>query len=218
LDYFGLCRPALGVGGDYYDFLMLPDNQLGIAIGDVSGKGIPAALLMASLRASLRGQTIEGANDLAALMGNVSKLVYESSSSNRYATFFYAQYDPATRILAYVNGGHNPPFIFRKSGKVLKLETGGPVVGLLPAPLFRYDQAFVTLEPGDVLVAYTDGISEAMNSANEEWGEERFIECVRRLVDEPAKEVISGLMAAADEFAAGAVQHDDMTLIVAKVS
>jgi len=142
----------------------------------------------------------------------------QRSSSNRYATFFYAQYDPATRILAYVNGGHNPPLIFRKSGKLLKLETGGPVVGLLAAPLFRYDQAFVTLEPGDVLVAFTDGISEAMNSADEEWGEERLIECVRRLVDLPAKEVISGLMAAADEFAGGAVQHDDMTLIVAKVS
>jgi sigma-B regulation protein RsbU (phosphoserine phosphatase) len=215
LDYSGLCRPALGVGGDYYDFLLLPDGQFGIAIGDVSGKGIPAALLMASLRASLRGQTIEGASDLAALMNNVNKLVYESSSSNRYATFFYAQYDPATRILAYVNGGHNPPLIFRKTGKVMKLETGGPVVGLLPA--FRYDQAFVTLERGDILVAFTDGISEAMNPVNEEWGEDRLIESVRRLQNQNAREMISGLVALADEFAAGAVQHDDMTLIVAKV-
>jgi len=113
LDFAGTCRPAFGVGGDYYDFLLLPDGRLGIAIGDVSGKGIPAALLMASLRASLRGQTIQGADDLALLMSNVNKLVYESSSSNRYATFFYAQYEPSTRNLTYVNGGHNPPLVFR---------------------------------------------------------------------------------------------------------
>ena len=216
LDYSGTCRPALGVGGDYFDFLLLPNNMLGIAIGDVSGKGIAAALLMAGLRASLRGQTIDGAHNLAGLMNNVNKLVYESSSSNRYATFFYAQFDPSTRILAYVNGGHNPPLVFRKTGKLMRLEAGGPVVGLLPT--FGYEQAFVTLEPGDVLVAFTDGISEAMNSADEEWGEERLVETVRQLGDRPAKEIVSGLIEAADRFVAGAKQHDDMTLIVARVS
>ncbi|MBI4475417.1 MAG: serine/threonine-protein phosphatase [Acidobacteria bacterium] len=160
LDYAGACRAALGVGGDYYDFLVLEDGKLGLAIGDVSGKGIPAALLMASLRASLRGQTIQGTSDLAALMSNVNKLVYESSSSNRYATFFYAQYDALSRKLTYVNAGHNPPLLFR-SREVTRLEMGGPVVGLLPS--FAYSAETIALQPGDILVAFTDGISEAMN-------------------------------------------------------
>jgi len=215
LDFAGTCRPAFGVGGDYYDFLLLPDGRLGIAIGDVSGKGIPAALLMASLRASLRGQTIQGADDLALLMSNVNKLVYESSSSNRYATFFYAQYEPSTRNLTYVNGGHNPPLVFRGSHDVLRLEAGGPVVGLLP--MFAYEQAMITLQPGDVFVAFTDGISEAMNPADEEWGEERLVACVRTLQKETAPEMIAELIASADQFAAGAKQHDDMTIIVARV-
>jgi sigma-B regulation protein RsbU (phosphoserine phosphatase) len=203
------------VGGDYYDFLALPDGKLGIAIGDVSGKGIPAALLMASLRASLRGQTIQGTSDLAMLMANVNKLVYESSSSNRYATFFYGQYDPASRCLTYVNGGHNPPLILRRSQQITRLETGGPVVGLLP--MFSYEQAAVTLEPGDLFLAFTDGISEAMNTADQEWGEEQLIHTAWQLSPAGAAQNIKDLMAAADQFAAGARQHDDMTIIVARV-
>jgi sigma-B regulation protein RsbU (phosphoserine phosphatase) len=215
LDCAAMCRPALGVGGDYYDFLRLPDGKLGIAIGDVSGKGIPAALLMASLRASLRGQTIQGAEDLTTLMSNVSNLVYESSSSNRYATFFYGQYEPATRRLTYVNGGHNPPMVFRGSHEIRRLDVGGPVVGLLE--MFAYEQATITLEPGDIFVAFTDGISEAMNSAYEEWGEERLIECVRRIREHLAREMMSSIMISADTFVAGAKQHDDMTIIVARI-
>src|SRR6266852_4849293 len=106
--------PALGVGGDYYDFILLPGGKLGIAIGDVAGKGISAALMMASLQASLRGQAMVAQEDLATVVTNVSRLVFEASSSNRYATFFYAQYDPASRHLVYVNAGHNPPLVLRK--------------------------------------------------------------------------------------------------------
>jgi sigma-B regulation protein RsbU (phosphoserine phosphatase) len=215
LDYTGSCRPALGVGGDYFDFFALPDGELGIAIGDVSGKGIAAALLMAGLRASLRGQTIQGPEDLARLMGNVNKLVYEGSSSNRYATFFYGQYDPTTRNLSYVNAGHNPPLIFRKPNQLIRLEAGGPVVGLLP--MFTYEQASVTLQPGDLFVAFTDGISEAMNTSNQEWGEEQLIEAVWKLDWNSAAQCMTSLIASADQFAAGAKQHDDMTIIVARV-
>jgi len=215
LDYAGYCRPASGVGGDYYDFLSLPDGRLGIAIGDVSGKGIPAALLMASLRASLRGQTIQGVSDLATLMSNVNKLIYESSPSNRYATFFYAQYDAVTRNLTYVNAGHNPPLVFRKPYDVLRLETGGPVVGLLP--MSSYEQATIVLEPGDMLVAFTDGISEAMDLVNEEWGEEGLIAAAWKLYGTGAQQTMHQLMVAADKFVSGARQHDDMTLIVANV-
>ena len=112
-----VCRPALEVGGDYYDFIPISATQLGLAIGDVSGKGIPAALLMATIRAYLRGRTGPGESDLAALMSSLNRFVCESSEGNRFATFFYALYDSATRELAYVNGGHNPPLLFTASGQ-----------------------------------------------------------------------------------------------------
>ena len=215
LDYGGKCRPALGVGGDYYDFLALPGEKLGVAIGDVSGKGIAAALMMASLQASLRGEAVRAPEDLAKLMGNVNRLVYEASSVNRYATFFYAQYEPSTRRLTYVNAGHNPPIVFSRSNdgwKVTRLEVGGVVVGMLPS--FPYQQATVTLAPGDLLVAFTDGISEAMNPADEEWGEERMMEAAKDCDGLNATDTIARIMTAADAFAAGAKRHDDMTLVI----
>jgi phosphoserine phosphatase RsbU/P len=218
LDYCGYCRPALGVGGDYYDFLQLPGGKLGIAVGDVSGKGISAALMMASLQASLRGQTFDGPDDLVRLMSRVNRLVYEASSANRYATFFYAQYDPATRQFTYVNAGHNAPMVFRPMDggwQILGLDQGGPVVGLLPK--YACQQATITLVPGDVMVAYTDGVSEAMNPADEEWGEERMMEAAENCAGLAANEMIRRLIAAADAFAAGAKQHDDMTLSVLRV-
>jgi sigma-B regulation protein RsbU (phosphoserine phosphatase) len=214
LEYAGFCRPARGVGGDYYDFLALSRTRLGLAIGDVSGKGIPAALLMASLQASLRGQVTFGPADLAEVMGRVNHLICDSSSANRYATFFYAQFDPEGRTLAYVNAGHNAPMLLRKGGRVERLEEGGPVVGLIE--IAGYQAAQVQLEPGDRLLAYTDGLSEAMNPAEEEWGEERLLAAFRDCDGLPAAEAIRRLIASADAFAAGAPQHDDMTVLVAR--
>ena len=202
------------MGGDYYDFLMLPGGRVGFAIGDISGKGVPAALLMAGLQASLRAQTPQGANDLSSLMGNLNRLLHEASPANRYATFFYGQLDASTRDFTYVNAGHNAPMLFR-GREILRLTTGGPVVGLLPeAP---YEQATVRLEPGDVLVAFTDGVSEAMNAADEEWGEVRLIAAVQGSGGLPARELLDRIMAGADSFAAGAPQHDDMTIVVLRV-
>jgi sigma-B regulation protein RsbU (phosphoserine phosphatase) len=215
LDYAGSCRPALGVGGDYYDFIQLSETELGIAIGDVSGKGIPAALLMASLRASLRGQIIRHEPDLAQLMSNVNTLIYEGSTSNRYATFFYAQYNTSTRVLTYVNAGHNPPLILRQPSEVIHLEASGPVVGMLPN--LPYEQSSVTLKPGDMVVAFTDGISESMNSNGDEWGEDQLIRSAWTCTSLPAEKAMRRLVVAADEFAAGARQHDDMTIVVLQV-
>jgi sigma-B regulation protein RsbU (phosphoserine phosphatase) len=215
IEYSGACRPALGVGGDYYDFLALPGGQLGIAIGDVSGKGIAAALMMASLQASLRGEVTRAPGNLAVLVSNVNRLVYEASSSNRYATFFYAQYDPAARKLTYVNAGHNPPMLFHCSGgksQVTRLEAGGTVVGLLES--FPYQQASLTIEPNDIFLAFTDGISEAMNNSDEEWGEERLIQTVEACLALNPSETIARIVQEADAFVAGAKQHDDMTLVV----
>ena len=215
VEYAGTCRPALGVGGDYYDFLALPGGQMGIAIGDVSGKGIAAALMMASLQASLRGEATRAPENLAALVSNVNRLVYEASSSNRYATFFYAQYNPEHRHLTYVNAGHNPPMLFHCTAgqwEVSRLDTGGTVVGLLES--FPYQQASLTIQPGDIFVAFTDGISEAMNNAEEEWGEERLMETIKTCTHLTPSEAIARIMQAADIFVAGAKQHDDMTLVV----
>jgi len=218
IEYVGFCRPALGVGGDYYDFVKVGE-QLGIAVGDISGKGIPAALLMASLQASLRAQAISAPVDLATLMARLNELIYENSPANRYATFFYGQYDPATRSLHYVNAGHNAPMVFRPRADgvdLLRVDGGGPVIGLLPAA--AYQQFAIDLRPGDLLVGYTDGVSEAMNPDDEEWGEERMAEAVRTTcLGLHPKEVVDRLMAAADAFAHGAKQHDDMTLVVVRV-
>jgi sigma-B regulation protein RsbU (phosphoserine phosphatase) len=210
----GFCRPALGVGGDYYDVIDLGDGRVGLAVGDVSGKGISAALLMASLRASLRGVTLDGPRDFAKLMHKVNRLVYEASASNRYATFFFASYDPATRKLECVNAGHNPPVLLRGE-ETIRLEADGPVVGLLPtAP---YSEQSLILQPGDLLILYTDGISEAMTRDDEEWGEERMIVAARASIHKPADDVLDDLFDAADAFTAGAPQHDDMTVLLLKL-
>lgn len=215
----GHCRPALGVGGDYYDVFTLVDGRVGLAIGDVSGKGIAAALLMASLRASLRGVSLDNPRDFAKLMDKVNRLVFESSASNRYATFFFAAYEPATRRLDCVNAGHNPPVVMRcgKNGdaEVLRLEADGPVVGLLP--LAPYTEQSVVLMPGDLLLLYTDGISEAMTHEDEEWGDERMIASVHKCRHKTAEEVMNDVFADVDAFTAGAPQHDDMTVMVLKL-
>jgi len=217
LDYCGQCRPALEVGGDYYDFLGLADGRLGIAIGDVSGKGLGAALMMASLEASLRALA-PVVDDPADLMERVNGLVYRASASNRFATLFYAQYYPASRSLSYVNAGHNPPVVLRNCGgscQVLRLESGGPVIGLLP---HRYQRGVFALEAADLVVLFTDGISESMNVRYEEWGEERLIEFAKTCHGLAALEATRRILAAAQAFAAGAPQHDDMTLVVLRVA
>jgi sigma-B regulation protein RsbU (phosphoserine phosphatase) len=219
LDYSGLCRPARGVGGDYYDFLPLPGGELGVAIGDVAGKGISAALMMASLQASLRGQTMTGPEDLAGVVGRVNRLVYDVSSPERYATFFFARYDPRSRKLTFVNAGHNPPMLLHRSDgqwELRRLDQGGTVVGLFPH--FDYTQNTVELTPGDVLAAYTDGISEAMNEREDEWGEEQLLAVLKECSSLSAAETIARIMKAADGFTAGAKQYDDMTMVVLKVA
>ncbi|MBL8241075.1 MAG: SpoIIE family protein phosphatase [Bryobacterales bacterium] len=213
LDYWGYCRPAKGVGGDSYDFLALESGLFAISIGDVSGKGIPASLLMASLQSALRGQAMSNPGDLGVMIGTLNRLIFDSSPSNRYATLFYSQWDPATRILTYVNGGHCPPMVLR-GREILRLEEGGPVVGLFrPA---RFTQGTFQVERGDVLVGFTDGISEAMDARDEEWGEEALGEFLRSCAGDTAQEMIPKIVAGADAFANGHPQHDDMTLIVVR--
>jgi serine phosphatase RsbU (regulator of sigma subunit)/dihydrofolate reductase len=224
------CRPAQAVGGDYYDLIDIRDDsvagvgdvpscgRLGIAVGDISGKGMSAALLMASLHASLRGQVLSGAGDLGAKMANVNRLLYNASESNRYATFFYAELDCASRTLHYVNGGHNPPVVLRKEDdgwRVFRLEDGGPVIGLLADAV--YEQQMFQLLPGDILLAFTDGISEDMNASEDEWGEDRMIAETQANGNLNAEDLLASLFRAADDFAAGAPQQDDMTIAVLRL-
>jgi sigma-B regulation protein RsbU (phosphoserine phosphatase) len=214
----GHCRPQQGVGGDYYDSFLLDDGRMGLAIGDVSGKGISAALLMASLRASLRGMTLDAPHDLAAMMDKVNRLVYEASATNRYATFFFATYNMETRELIYVNAGHNAPFLIRRRDDtfhVERLEAGGPVIGLLP--FAEYEEQRCVLQRGDLLLAYTDGISEAMTEHEEEWGEDRMLAAAETLRDGSAQQVLDHLFSEADQFTGNAPQFDDMTLLVLKL-
>lgn len=216
----GFCRTVFGVGGDYYDAIELGGGRLGFAIGDVSGKGISAALLMASLRACLRTMTLTTSGELTQLMSHMNRLIYEASAINRYATFFFGIFDPAVSRFNYVNAGHNPPVLLRKSASCgyewLRLDCGGPVIGLLPEA--SYEQGSLLMHPGDLFLAYTDGVSEAMNSAEEEWGEEAMILAAQQASDGTAEDIVKAIFAAADAFAGDASQHDDMTVLVMKVS
>jgi len=147
------------------------------------------------------------------MIGTLNRLIFDSSPSNRYATLFYSQYDPATRMLTYVNGGHCPPMVLR-GAEILRLEEGGPVVGLFrPA---RFTQGTFQVRPGDVMVGFTDGISEAMNAADEEWGEDALGIFLQSCGGDTAREMIPKIVAGADAFANGHPQHDDMTLIVVR--
>jgi phosphoserine phosphatase RsbU/P len=217
LDYSGACRPALGVGGDYYDFFKLPDGKLGVAIGDVSGKGISAALTMASLQAALRIQTMSPVDDLASIVARANRLIFDASSSDRYATLFFAIYDPATRILKYVNAGHIPPVVTSASQPncLVRLDSSGTVVGLFSD--VPYEQGETQLHVGDTVLAFTDGITETMNAADEEWGHERLIKSFRESGSFRSGQIIDNILSEADHFAAGAKQHDDMTVVILRV-
>lgn len=215
VDLAGHCRPAAGVGGDYWDLFSLGDGRLALAIGDVSGKGISAALLMASLRASLRSIAEDHSNDLARLMTKLNRQVYQASAANRYATFFFAVFEEDSHVLRYINAGHNAPVILRGNGEVLRMETGGLVVGLLPQA--EYVEGSIAVGQGDLFLAYTDGVSEAMTAEDEEWGEQRMIEAAAAARELCAGKILECVMQAADRFTKGAPQHDDMTLLVMKV-
>jgi phosphoserine phosphatase RsbU/P len=222
LDYCGANRPALEMGGDYFDFLdfpSLPSPKLGIAVGDVSGKGIPAAMLMPILRTSLRGLTTVPQVSLAGLMRDLNRLVYEALSPNHFATFFYGEYEERTRRLTYVNAGHNPPIVLRNRSdrhRVMRLDAGGGVLGLFPES--SYCQATVTLQSGDVVIGYTDGLSEAMNAQGQLWGEERLIRAARKCVGLNAADTIDRLLNAVSSFASGAPQRDDIALVILRVT
>ena len=231
LELSGLCQPARGVGGDYYDFLSLDNGQTGITVADVAGKGISAALLMSIVQASLRSQALANcasvsvAGSLANLVSAMNRLLCRSTGISSYVTFFYAQFDASEGKLTYVNAGHNPPFLLRRresngageaaTNDYLKLATGGAVIGVFEH--FGYEEETLDMRSGDLLFAYTDGVTEALNLAGEEYGEERLLVELAAATNSTADEIRDRIASRLREWCAGARQHDDLTLLVLKV-
>jgi serine phosphatase RsbU (regulator of sigma subunit) len=213
LDYAGSCEPAWIVGGDYYDFLDQGNGRVGFVLADVSGKGVSAALLMANLQASVRSQYVPGLEDLGALFRSVNKLFYESVMSGFFATLFFAEYFDATRGLRYINCGHCPAFLLHSDGHIEKLHATATVLGMFEIWDCTIGEAAISR--GDILVVYSDGVTEARNGSGEFFGEERLLAAVRANVSLPATRLANAISAAVHGFG-GKEQDDDVTLLVAR--
>lgn len=212
-DLAGTSIPHEQVGGDYYDFIPISDTRLGLAIADVSGKGIPAALIMAGFRMSLLAE-IRNEFAIRAVMRKVSLLLHESTERDRFVTAFYGVLDWKNGVVIFSNGGHNPPMLVRRDGSCEKLVEGGLALGVLPDA--RYEERPVALRDGDVLVLYTDGVSEAENTRGEQFGEQRLQDLVRRHAHVPAAEILERIVGAVREWTTGKGTTDDVTLIVVR--
>ena len=218
LSFASFYKPVLCVGGDYYDVLPLQNGAWGIGIGDVSGKGIGAALVMANLQASIRAQTFQPRSELETLMANVNRLVWASSPRHFFASLFYAKYEVETRELQYVNAGHNAPMVLRwkhNQCEIFYLEASGAPLGLFEGSQFT-SKAF-QLEKGDVFVAYTDGITESENSCGESWRQERLETLLRARSDCTPAQIVGHIVEEVLAFAKERSQGDDMTLVVVGV-
>jgi serine phosphatase RsbU (regulator of sigma subunit) len=213
LDLAGFNAPCRTVGGDYYGFFTHSGGRVGLALGDVSGKGMPAALMVMAFEARLR-VLAEDTNNAAELVARINKITCANCPSNRFITFFYGVLDPAVGELSFANAGHNPPIVVRASGESEMLEGGGPVLGVLS--IAPYCEERVPLGSGDLLAIYSDGVTEAANTSGEEYGEQRLIDVLQSRRGESADAIVSTVMESLNQFTLGAPQADDITLVVAK--
>jgi serine phosphatase RsbU (regulator of sigma subunit)/catechol 2,3-dioxygenase-like lactoylglutathione lyase family enzyme len=213
LEYAGVCIQARHVGGDYYDFLPLGQQRLGLIIGDISGKGIAAALLMANLQANLRSQFTLAREQPQTFLQSVNRLFYANTTESSYATVFFADYDDTAQLLRYANCGHLSAILLRHNGIVELLHSTGTVLGLFE----EWDSPIVEcqLAAGDILALYTDGVTESFDETGEEFGEERLIEALRQNATLPAQQLLTSVVEQIQMFST-AEQHDDITLIVAR--
>ncbi len=233
LNYSCMCRPASGLSGDYYDFLKLRPHQLCIAVGDISGKGISAALLMANLQALLRSRAHLGGDTLGSVVADMNRMMCSSTNESRYATFFYGVYDDRDRTMTYVNAGNHPPMLLRNgasgqstvacdvlqtvsASQITRLESSGSPLGMFPDMFYR--QETVYMNPGELLLVFTDGIIEAMNASDEEFGEFRLANLASAHRHLPPSALIDVISAQIGAFVGQRTQHDDQTLIVAQVT
>lgn len=208
----GMSLPAREVGGDYYDFLRLPDGRLGLIIADVSGKGVPAALLMSSFRASLLSQPFS--DGPAEVMGRLNVFLHRSVEPGRFVTAFFGVLDPSSGEFVYCNAGHNPPYLLSSEGVVRVLKEGGLVLGLFRETI--YEQAQVVLTPSETLALFTDGVTEAQNAEDELWGEDRLLHILHTQREAPCRRIMTEILAELRTFAGGEPQSDDITLLLAR--
>lgn len=213
LDIAGKTTACRTVGGDYYDFLVFPDQRVGMLVGDVAGKGMPAALLMSSLQARVQ-VLFEEADDLARKIGRLNKAICSNCPDNRFITFFMAVVDGVNGELIFTNAGHNPPLMVRAGGGFETLGGGGVILGILPQA--TYEESRSKMETGDILVLFSDGVTEAVNPKDEDFGEERLAALVASLRDRPAAEIVEAIDAAVTEFTQGAPAADDITVVVVR--
>jgi sigma-B regulation protein RsbU (phosphoserine phosphatase) len=212
-DIVGTNIPCLQVGGDYFDFLEIDDDRIGIVIADVSGKGVGSSLWMASLRAALQTEVHTGYNieDMAARLNN---LIHRSTASNAFISFFYCELNTKTGEMRYINSGHNPPLILDKKKKLQHLESCGLCLGMFPAQ--DYESRVIKLNPGDTALLYTDGLTESRNKDNEELTEEGLAKILKKHQKLPAEKLMETIFEDLDEFTGGADPMDDMTLVIIK--
>lgn len=213
-DMTGVSFPCREIGGDYYDFIHRKrDNRVILAVGDVSGKGTGAALLMSSVHAAVRAQS-QTRSTISEVMGEINQYIFENSPPNKFLTLFYGELDPQTGALAYSNGGHNAPILVRHTGEVERLDKGGLPIGMMQG--VKYQEGTVKFDVGDVLVIYSDGITESVNEKEEEFDEERLIEVLKNNLARSASGIRDRIDEALSRFVGTAAPVDDMTLMIIK--
>jgi len=210
---FGISIPASEVGGDYFDFITINDNKLAFCLGDVSGKGISAAMLMANLQATFRSQT-QMSESTKQCLDRSNKLLYHSTDSAKYATFFCGVLDSGKNIIRFSNAGHNSPIFMTKNKEVKRIQTSGIVLGFLED--YEFTESFISINSGDCMVIFSDGISEAMNAMEEEFGEERLINLLLDSNNQNAESIVKKIIQSVNEFVGAEPQSDDMTVVVIK--
>jgi sigma-B regulation protein RsbU (phosphoserine phosphatase) len=214
LDVFGTSLSCLEVAGDYFDVINLDEDRTVLAIGDVSGKGAGAAMLMSNLQASIRTAVRIG-SDLKQMIEQINDLIFDNTQAHQFITFFAGIYDRRTRRFDYVNAGHNPPLLVKKDGSLSMLESGGLILGAMSD--MTYEQETVTLDRDDLLFLYTDGLSEAENPAGDMYDEESVEEFVVRNRSLPIGEMVEKLAGEVETFMDGTERKDDLTLLIARV-
>jgi sigma-B regulation protein RsbU (phosphoserine phosphatase) len=205
--------PSRQVGGDYFDVITISEELYGITIADVSGKGAGAALLMANLQASIHA--LAGSDmPVGKMVSRINNLIYQNTALDKFITFFYAQLDIKNNTFTYCNAGHNPPYIIGSNRKVLELMTGGIILGMMAN--IEFETETLRLKAGDLIVMFTDGITEAMNEKEEEFGEKRLLSFVKDSPDKSAQDLIEGILSEVDSFSGALPQADDITMVIVK--
>ena len=223
MEVAGFCEPARGIGGDYYDFINFDNCQMGLAIADVAGKGMPAALLMSTVQATLRSLTARNGApapvtpELSPIVSKLNRLLFDSTNGEHYVTFFYATFDQATQQLTYVNAGHNPPLFLqaKAAGDFRELTAGGLVAGAFEHA--AYEQETVQMESNDLLFLFTDGLTEALNLNGEEFGTQRVMDVLKTFAPFSVNQIRDEVIRCVKEWCFGMPLYDDLTFVVMKV-